>query len=395
MLHFLLTDLQDTYKSAMNLDLSQTQPPPMPEAPLLTSPKPTSTFVVHNDEEAEEIKDKVVGNRLPSVRKFSNKQRHSAPCNMNGPPRKVARLSAGRAETVRTNKKIDVFFRPVKSSLLQCSDDRVGSRLETESWSPSCPDFVSQIFQGSLAYQTKCFECENMTRRTESFLDISLPVSWRGFPGFPALNSPAKLVDGGKTLSNSSAGISSVGPYSLSWCLSQFALREKLRGENKYHCDECGRFTEAERSVLFSRLPSIMNIHLNRFATERWGLSSSIIVNKVGGNIAVPLALRFRSWSTEDCKERDKVYQLFGIIFHSGSSCQSGHYTACVRARECVEAMKMQTVSLGVDQLARDGWLFFDDESVEYISQSVLLSLLSPLSSNNLTAYILFYSSVY
>lgn len=240
---------------------------------------------------------------------------------------------------------------------------------------------IPGIFQGSLAYETHCFECENTTRRSEHFLDISVPVSTAGFPGFPPLSSPVKTP--------SFFGASVVGSYSLSWCLSQFALREKLRGDNKYRCDECGRFTEAERSLLFSELPRVMTIHLNRFVAQAWGHSSrGITVSKIGGNVAVPMTLRFKPWTTEDCKGRDKVYGLFAIVFHSGSSCTSGHYTACVRVCEAVEA----TCEKDPVERFYNSWLYFDDEVVELLSQNELCSMLSPLSEHSSTAYILFYA---
>ncbi len=106
--------------------------------------------------------------------------------------------------------------------------------------------------------------------------------------------------------------------------------------------------------------------------------------------MAIPLALSFKPWTTEDCKGREKVYDLFAVVFHSGSSCTSGHYTVCVRMVECVnttqEALDKDTERCG------NSWLYFDDENVELLTQNELSLLLSPLSDHSSTAYILFYA---
>ena len=384
MLRFLLTNLHETYTSVtMNLDLPETPPP--------TTSTPTHMHNGWDVIDVDAIKDKheqLLTKSSCKKRKLSSMEKSTQPI------RKLLKLNSGRAKHVFTTKKIDSYFTPLKGST-PTIDTTAPLKLEKIHNRPRL-DFISRTFQGSLAYQTRCFECDNTTRRSESFLDISLPVSRDGLPGFPPLSSPMKTALGESNstpASYTSTNSSMVGPYSLSWCISQFALREKLRGENKYHCDECGRFTEAERSVLFGKLPKVMTIHLNRFTTQMGGLFSSVVVNKVGGNIAVPLAISFRSWTTDDCKEREKVYQLFAVVFHSGSSCLSGHYTACVRVRECVEATETPLGTRDCRGWEQNGWLYFDDENVEYITQNGFMTLLSPLSNSSSTAYVLFYTA--
>ena len=244
-------------------------------------------------------------------------------------------------------------------------------------WSRKC-DLIQETFQGMLAYQTRCFECDSCVSRTEAFLDVSLPVGSAGLSGFPACCAPEEPV----------VGNPAVGPFSLSWALSQFAQHERLEAGNKYWCDRCGHLGEAERSVLFASLPPVVTIHLNRFTTQAWGFLSAVNVRKVGGNIAIPATLRFKPWCLDTCTNKDRVYHLFAVVFHYGSTCRSGHYTTCVRAQEC---FPMQTQS----NVKGDGiWFYFDDDRVEGVSQSELLDMLSPLSSGSRTAYILFYRTV-
>ncbi len=229
---------------------------------------------------------------------------------------------------------------------------------------PRAPEGISSIFLGELLYQTQCFECESCTRRRETFLDITVPV-----------------FSSGPTRFGTDEGTATVGPFSLSWALAQFAAHERLGGENKYWCDSCGHLAEAERSIMFSRLPRVLTVHLNRFTTRSCGLPSSVAISKVSGNIAIPLTLSLQPWSSRDCPHRDKMYELFAVVFHSGSSCLSGHYTTYVRASECSAVLESKNHE----------WILFDDDIVRKVSQATLLSLLSPLANGSITAYILFY----
>ena len=235
-------------------------------------------------------------------------------------------------------------------------------------------DFITDTFQGQLIYQTHCYECDSYTKHSESFLDITVPVSSTCLPGFPQGFSPVKQTC-----------VNGVGPYSLSWALSQFASRERLKGDNKYWCDQCGHLAEAERSILFLQLPHVVTVHLNRFSTQQWDIMSSVTVGKVVGNIATPVSLCMSPWCTHECTNKNQLYELFAVVFHSGSSCSSGHYTTCVRSKEC---HLLQTEVKGQD---RADWIYFDDDTVDTISQSEMLAMLSPLALGSTTAYILFY----
>ena len=217
------------------------------------------------------------------------------------------------------------------------------------------PQSITALFQGNLAFQTRCFDCEEYTRRTEPFLHVSVPVTSQGLPGFPYEHS----------LNTNNCSAAAV---SLSWCLSKLMAQERLTLTNKYWCDCCGHLVEAERSILFSKLPPLFIIHLNRFSVKDWGRT----VAKVSGNVAVPLSLCLSSWTTQDCKDRNLSYTLQAVILHTGISCHSGHYTTMVQTAE--------------------HWLLCDDENVTVLSDTSVLELLSPLSMSSVSPYILFYS---
>ena len=377
MLRFLLTNLQETFASIMKESSSslQLKDATFPPHAHQSSSEPYEVIDVDSYCEKNNSLHTVALNRKRKLSSSDNSARKTS---------KIVKLSKNM-----TCKKVTEFFSLVKGK--SKSEERQPlqvvsnpqKKVQNDS-SVKMRDFITDSFQGQLAYQTRCYECDGYTRRTEPFLDVSVPVTSTAniLPGFPSEPSPRK------TPTKSFFSATDVGPYSLSWALSQFALREKLRGDNKYFCDECGHFVEAERSVLFSHLSSVMTIHLNRFSTQLWGLSSAVTVSKVGGNLAIPLSLSFKPWCTSDCSSKDRIYQLFAVVFHSGSSCSSGHYTACIRGKECCQLAPQDAK----ERFNGNGWIYFDDDQLDYVSQSELLEMMSPLSNSASTVYILFYT---
>ena len=89
--------------------------------------------------------------------------------------------------------------------------------------------FVSDIFQGVLASETRCLHCETVTARDETFFDLSIDIE---------------------------------DNQSVSSCLRNFSAREKLKGADKFFCDTCRRLQEAERHIRLKRLPRTLALHL-------------------------------------------------------------------------------------------------------------------------------------
>lgn len=54
----------------------------------------------------------------------------------------------------------------------------------------------------------------------------------------------------------------------LTWAIGQFASVERIVGEDKYFCETCRHYTEAERSLLFDKTPEVITIHLKRFSAN-------------------------------------------------------------------------------------------------------------------------------
>jgi len=58
------------------------------------------------------------------------------------------------------------------------------------------------------------------------------------------------------------------GPKTLKWAIAQFASVERIVGEDKYFCETCRHYAEAERSLLFDKTPEVITIHLKRFSAN-------------------------------------------------------------------------------------------------------------------------------
>ena len=227
------------------------------------------------------------------------------------------------------NKKISHFFSP---------------KVATPLTAPLTPPPVSlpgSIFEGVLVQETKCFTCEETQRREESFNILSIPVIGRGNDNH-------------------------CGAYSLLSCLQHFSSVEYLKGNNKYYCKHCIQFTEALYWTAIEKLPQALAIHLKHFS----GLESQV---KAIGNVSIPLTVSLHDISSNTCVNKMKMYSLYSIILHSGSSCVSGHYTTLVKNVF--------------------NWILFDDKSVSEVSNNYVSSLLSPIITTS-TPYILFYAII-
>ena len=77
--------------------------------------------------------------------------------------------------------------------------------------------FVNEVFEGTLTNETRCLECETVTSRDESFLDLSLDIDQN---------------------------------VSVASCLRSFSRAERLNRTDKFYCDNCGALQEAEKSCV-------------------------------------------------------------------------------------------------------------------------------------------------
>ncbi|XP_052414237.1 ubiquitin carboxyl-terminal hydrolase 1-like [Carassius gibelio] len=180
-------------------------------------------------------------------------------------------------------------------------------------------DVLKWMFQGQLVLRTRCLECECFTERREDFQDISVPVQE-------------------KDNISSDSDSSQISPdpkpelKTLKWAISQFASVERIMGEDKYFCETCHHYTEAERSLLFDKTPEVITIHLKCFAANGSEMDPYAGLSKVNTPLQTPLKLSLHEWCTQpDSPDQSHLYELFAVVMHSGVTISSGHYTTCIR----------------------------------------------------------------
>ncbi|XP_072919323.1 ubiquitin carboxyl-terminal hydrolase 1 [Hemitrygon akajei] len=201
-------------------------------------------------------------------------------------------------------------------------------------------EMIDGMFQGQLVLRTRCLECECYSERRENFQDISVPVQENDPKDKGSEISPEPKME----------------IKTLNWAISQFASVERIVGEDKYFCENCHHYTEAERSLLFDKMPEVVTIHLKCFAACNSELEPYGNLSKVNTPLLTPLTLSLEEWST---KEANDSYELFAVVMHNGVSISSGHYTAYIKmtyfgsqempseepALNCAYSMKQESVS--------------------------------------------------
>lgn len=152
--------------------------------------------------------------------------------------------------------------------------------------------FIHKLFLGSYCSIITCSKCKESTRSFDPFYTITLPIG------------------------NSN---------SLYECLDDFTKIEILSENNKYKCDECDEYTDAEKKVSLIMLPTYVVINIKRLT----------IMNKNNKSIDIPLHLNLNKyvfWDQIDIMENHD-YFLYCIVCHFGN-LNGGHYVSCVKKKD-------------------------------------------------------------
>ncbi|XP_035882102.1 ubiquitin carboxyl-terminal hydrolase 1 isoform X1 [Phyllostomus discolor] len=204
-------------------------------------------------------------------------------------------------------------------------------------------ELVEKLFQGQLVLRTRCLECESLTERREDFQDISVPVQE---------DELSKVEESSEIFSYTVSPEPKTEMKTLRWAISQFASVERIVGEDKYFCENCHHYTEAERSLLFDKMPEVITIHLKCFAAS--GLEFDCYgggLSKINTPLLTPLKLSLEEWST---KPTNDSYGLFAVVMHSGITISSGHYTASVKVTD-LSSLELDKENFVVGQLCEMG----------------------------------------
>lgn len=120
---------------------------------------------------------------------------------------------------------------------------------------PQEPTWVHEIFQGILTSETRCLNCETVSSKDENFFDLQVDVDQN---------------------------------TSITHCLRCFSNTETLCSDNKFKCDNCCSYQEAQKRMRVKKLPMILALHLKRFKyMEQYNRHI-----KVSHRVVFPLELR-------------------------------------------------------------------------------------------------------
>lgn len=196
--------------------------------------------------------------------------------------------------------------------------------------------WVHEIFQGILTSETRCLCCETLSCKDEDFFDLQLNIEHN---------------------------------TSINHCLGRFSESETLCGDNKFKCDVCCSYQEAQKRMRVKKSPTILALHLKRFKYMEH-INRHV---KVSHRVVFPLEMRLVIVS-DDVQNPDRLYDLFAFVVHCGSGPNRGHYISIVKSHGF--------------------WLMFDDDVVDKIDPSSIEDFFgfpSDIQKSSETGYILFY----
>lgn len=189
---------------------------------------------------------------------------------------------------------------------------------------------IHRIFGGYTRSRITCGQCKHMSDCFEPCLDIQLD------------------------LKNSNH---------IRTSLAKFCKLEYLQGDNQYRCDSCHRKVNATKQMSIARAPQILTLQLKRFDL----MNMSMFSNKIRTKIDYQQVLDISQYMSEEHKCQEMKYELYGVLVHSGFSCNSGHYYSYCK-------------------IPKGKWYCFNDSNVSPSSIHQVL--------NQEEAYLLFYNKI-
>ncbi len=167
---------------------------------------------------------------------------------------------------------------------------------------PIFSSIISELFEGKIINQVKCLECNNLSKTTEPFQHLSLPIPSKEYiQASQEKISTAHLKnldDSSDTLtyqnSNNSGWLNWMFGFmkgyfwsdtiQLTDCLSAFFSDDDLKDDNMYNCEKCKKLTNGVKYSKILKLPEILIIQLKRFRHDM-----SIYSSKINSYIAFPM----------------------------------------------------------------------------------------------------------
>ncbi|EPS64352.1 hypothetical protein M569_10430, partial [Genlisea aurea] len=209
---------------------------------------------------------------------------------------------------------------------LQCFLEKLETFFHSKAQDSTCSrseNLVKQVFGGSIVSKLRCCSCGHSSDSCEPSVDLSLEIEDAG---------------------------------SLEMALQSFT---GLETDIKFTCDKCREEVCFEKQLCLNKTPLVAVFHLKRFRND------GCFGEKIDKHVTFPTNLDLQPYTSSGINNNEKlVYDLYAILVHSGISSTSGHYFCFVR-------------------VSPNMWCKFDDEMVELVDESIVLSQ---------EAYVLFYT---
>ncbi|KAJ3416098.1 Ubiquitin carboxyl-terminal hydrolase 36 [Chytridiales sp. JEL 0842] len=187
---------------------------------------------------------------------------------------------------------------------------------------------VHQIFGGYLQSQVLCTVCKYPSNTLEASLDISIDI----------LNA-----------------------NTIEKALALYTKKELLCKDNRYRCSRCKTLVDAEKRMTILEAPKTLVLHLKRF---------DFLGRKIRKFIQYPTVLDLQPYMF---KPKGKtIYNLYGVLVHSGFSTNSGHYFSYVRGPNGVwyETDDSEVRQVGLKTvLAQEPYILFYTSAASNITQ--------------------------
>eukprot|EP00039_Didymoeca_costata_P022945 m.5664 g.5664 ORF g.5664 m.5664 type:complete len:960 (-) comp3356_c0_seq1:93-2972(-) len=201
---------------------------------------------------------------------------------------------------------------------------------------------ATSIFRGRSMTNVVCTKCGTISARKEDFNALSL--------AFPE-NSVEKDLK-------------------VEHLITNFLSKEQLVGSNQYQCEKCEELRDAEQEVVVLEPPECLILTLNRFAYDKTAQRRIKLMQEVSISPQIELPV------FDEESPRRVVYNLLGVVIHSGLSPSSGHYFSFVRDHND-------------DNDGSPQWKLCNDSHVQKSSLNMMEKFCAQVKQN--TPYVLFY----
>ncbi|GFN76534.1 ubiquitin carboxyl-terminal hydrolase 38-like [Plakobranchus ocellatus] len=405
-------------------------------------------------------------------------------CNGGSVLRSLSSSSSGSTSPGGTLKKSERKEAVTLTSIKMKTEEEM-SGLERRNSGCSRPSLVENSFKGKVLTTLRCLTCKAESTRSETFSDIPL-----AFPNWSQLSKefPQKNLAGGsmsagevtvvrpletasdKTVpvennelpsacdsaqapgenslvsAENAVGAGNNDSFTLNDLITFYLKSERLTGDNKYHCEKCGKLQDGERSIAITESPNYLILTLLRFSYDTKLQSRTKIFQDVRypRTLAIPVAgdradnSKNFSWAQQGkqhirnssgsngilinnnnsdsalCQEkldqlarqlcpsvessspdqqRCELYGLSAVIVHSGTSSECGHYYCYARHSQAgqVDATLVNKLNGNLDDvdLLPDRWYNFNDSRVSHATFETFSNVTKRFSKD--TAYVLIY----